>query len=247
MAVHRSGVGEPLVWIHGLGESSVSFEPVIAMLPGFEHTLVDLPGYGRSDWGEPSGLEHVADRLAGWLRERPLATLIGHSMGGVLTVMLAERGVARRIVDVDGNLTRGDCTFSAQACAYSEAEFIEHGFAEMRAQVYERGVTELPLRSYHAAMCFASPAQFYKHACELVELSSTNTMTARLAALAVPSLFIAGVPRGICEASKLELERHRVRWLGIEPAGHWVYLDQLAMFAGTIDHFVSGASAAGRT
>ncbi len=247
MAVRRSGAGEPLVWIHGLGESSVSFEPVIAMLPSYEHTLVDLPGCGRSAWGEPLGLEQLADRLATWLRERPLATLVGHSMGGVLTVMLAERGVAKRIVDVDGNLTLGDCTFSAQACAYSEVEFVEHGFAEMRARVYERGVTELPLRGYHAALCFASPATFYKQATELVALSATNTLTSRLAGLAAPSLFIAGVPRGICEASKIELERHRVRWLGIEPAGHWVYLDQLAMFAGTIEHFVSAPATIARS
>jgi 3-oxoadipate enol-lactonase len=239
MAVRRTGVGEPLVWIHGLGESSVSFEPVIARLPQYEHTLVDLPGCGRSAWGEPQGLEMCADQLAAWLRERPPATVIGHSMGGVLSVMLAERGVVARIVDVDGNLTRGDCTFSAQASAYSEADFIARGFAEMCAQVYERGVVDLPLRTYHAALCFASPQTFHKQATELVALSSANTMTARFAALRVPALFIAGVPRGICEVSKLELERHRARWIGIEPAGHWVYLDQLAAFTGAIEHFVT--------
>ncbi|CAN5568516.1 hypothetical protein BH11MYX1_BH11MYX1_57670 [soil metagenome] len=239
MSVRRVGAGEPLVWIHGLGESSVSFEPVIAMLPQYEHTLVDLPGCGRSAWGEPQGLEVCADHLAGWLRERPPATVIGHSMGGVLSVMVAERGVAKRIVDVDGNLTRGDCTFSAQASAYSEADFVSHGLAEMRAGVYDRGITDLPLRTYHGALCFASPWTFHKQATELVALSSMNTMTARLAALRVPSLFIAGVPRGICEASKIELERRRVRWVGIEPAGHWVYLDQLAAFTTAIEHFVA--------
>jgi pimeloyl-ACP methyl ester carboxylesterase len=240
MAVRRTGAGEPLVWIHGLGESSVSFEPVIELLPNYEHTLVDLPGYGRSAHGAPLGLEACADHLAAWLRERPLATLIGHSMGGVLAVMLAERGVARRIVDVGGNLTRGDCTFSAQASAYGEADFVAHGFAEMRAEVYERGVTELALRTYYAALCFASPYTFHKQATELVALSATNTLTTRFAAVTAPALFIAGVPGGICEASKVELERHRARWIGIEPAGHWVYLDQLATFAGTIDHFVAG-------
>jgi len=238
MGVRRTGAGEPIVWIHGLGESSVSFDPVIELLPSYEHTLVDLPGYGRSAHGEPQSLEACADHLAAWLRDRPPATLVGHSMGGVLAVMLAERGVAKRIVDVDGNLTRGDCTFSAQASAYSEADFVAHGFAEMRARVYERGVTEFALRTYYAALCFASPRTFYKQATELVALSSTNTMTARLGAVKVPSLFIAGVPNGICEVSKIELERQRVHWIGIEPAGHWVYLDQRATFAGAIGRFV---------
>ncbi len=239
MSVRRIGAGEPIVWLHGLGESSVSFEPVVAQLPGYAHTLVDLPGYGRSPHGEPLGLEQCADHLAAWLRERPPATLVGHSMGGVLAVMLAERGVAKRIVDVDGNLTRGDCSFSAQASAFSAADFLEHGFAELRASVYAKGMTELALRTYHAALCFAQPETFHLQACELVALSSTSTLAARLAALTIPTLFIAGVPRGICEDSRRALERHRVRWLGLEPAGHWVYLDQLALFAGAIDHLLA--------
>ena len=44
MVVRRAGAGPRIVWIHGLGESSVSFEPVVAAMPGFTHVLVDLPG-----------------------------------------------------------------------------------------------------------------------------------------------------------------------------------------------------------
>ena len=239
MSVRRIGTGKELVWIHGLGESSTSFEPVVAQLPQFAHTLIDLPGYGRSAWVEPLSLEPLADHLAAWLRQRPLTTVIGHSMGGVLAVMLAERGAASAIVDIDGNVTRGDCTFSAQTLPYTEAEFTDHGFAEMRAQVYASGVAEPALRTYHAAMCFASPRMFYRQAHDLVTLSLTESMAPRLAALTIPALFIAGVPRGICETSRALLDRHRVRWIGIEPAGHWVYLDQVAMFAAALEHFLA--------
>jgi pimeloyl-ACP methyl ester carboxylesterase len=238
MSVRRTGTGPELVWIHGLAESSTSFEPVVSRLPQLAHTLIDLPGYGRSAWVEPLALEDLADQLAAWLSERPLATVIGHSMGGVLSVMIAERGAANAIIDIDGNVTRGDCTFSARAAAFSEVEFIEHGFAEIRADVYASGMSDLPLRTYHAAMCFASPRMFYKQAHELVALSSTESMAPRLAALKIPALFIAGVPRGICEASRALLDRHRVRWIGIEPAGHWVYLDQIDRFAAAVEHFL---------
>ncbi len=69
MSVRRTGAGPELVWIHGLGESSTSFDPVVARLPRFTHTLVDLPGYGRSAWtAEPQGLDELADQLAAWLR-----------------------------------------------------------------------------------------------------------------------------------------------------------------------------------
>lgn len=239
MSVRRTGTGKELVWIHGLGESSTSFEPVIAQLPHFAHTLIDLPGYGRSAWIEPISLEPLADHLAIWLQQRPLTTVIGHSMGGVLSVMLAERGAVSAIVDIDGNVTRGDCTFSAQTLPYTEDEFTDAGFAAMRSQVYAAGVDEPALRTYHAAMCFASPRMFYRQAHDLVTLSLTESMAPRLAALTIPALFVAGVPRGICEASRVLLERHRVRWIGIEPAGHWVYLDQVALFAAALEHFLA--------
>ena len=238
MSVRRTGSGPELVWIHGLGESSTSFEPVIARMPGFTHVLCDLPGYGRSAWpDEPMGLPAVADHLARWLGAP--ATLIGHSMGGVLATLVAERGAARAIVDVDGNLSRGDCTFSARAIAYSEAEFASHGFAALRAHVYADGATKPPLRGYHAAMSFASPRMFHRHARDLVELSTAGTLAPRLAALHVPALYIGGVPGGVCEASRTLLDQHGVRWIGLEPAGHWVYLDQLEQFVEAVARFVS--------
>ncbi len=239
MSVRRVGAGPRLVWIHGLGESSTSFDPVVAKLPGHEHVLVDMPGYGRAAWPDaPLGLPALADHLATWLP--PDAVVIGHSMGGVLATLVATRTKVRGIVDIDGNLTIGDCTFSAQAKAYSLEDFVAHGFAAMRAKVYADGATRPELRTYHAAMCFASPHVFHRHACELVELSSGGTLGPALASLSVPSLFVAGVPDGICAESRALLDRLGVRWVGIEPAGHWVYLDQLDGFVSELDRFVRG-------
>jgi pimeloyl-ACP methyl ester carboxylesterase len=238
MSVRRTGAGPELVWIHGLGESSTSFDPVVARLSKFSHTLVDLPGYGRSAWPEvPSGLEETADLLATWLRERPPAVVIGHSMGGVLATMIGERDAAKKIIDVDGNLSFGDCTFSLEAGAYDEDAFAARGFAELRARVYSEGATKPELRGYHAAMCFASPRVFHRQAANLVALSTGGTLAPRLAALRIATLFIAGVPGGICEASRQLLDHHRISWVGVTPAGHWVYLDQLEQFAELVAHF----------
>jgi pimeloyl-ACP methyl ester carboxylesterase len=239
MSVRRTGSGPELVWIHGLGESSTSFDPVVAALDGFSHTLVDLPGYGRSAWpAEPIGLEALADHLAAWVARD--AVVIGHSMGGVLATLIAERGAARAIIDIDGNISGGDCTFSGQAVAWTESEFVACGLAALRARVYEAGIADPVQRGYAAAMMFASPRMFYRHAADLVAMAHGEQLAPRLAALAVPALFVAGVPRGICEASRGLLDRHRVRWIGIEPAGHWVYLDQLAQFVAVVRDFVAG-------
>jgi 3-oxoadipate enol-lactonase len=235
-----SGRAPRVVWIHGLGESSVSFEPVVAKLPGYDHVLVDLPGYGRSPWPDaPKSLAEIADQLAHWLDEEAPAAIIGHSMGGVLCTFVAERTAVRSVVNIDGNLTRGDCTFSARAAAYSLEDFVAHGFATMRDETFADGATRPELRTYHAAMCFASPHMFHRHALELVELSSGGTLTPRLAALHVPKLYIGGVPGGVCVESRAQLDQHKVAWRGIEPAGHWVYLDQLDRFVATVSAFLT--------
>src|SRR6266545_1034424 len=128
MVVRRIGQGPRVVWIHGLGESSMSFEPVLAKLPGCQHVLVDLPGYGRSPWPVHAlGLDDIADVLARWLDEERPATIIGHSMGGVLCTLIAERTAVRAVVNIDGNVTRGDCTFSALASAYTLDELTARG------------------------------------------------------------------------------------------------------------------------
>jgi pimeloyl-ACP methyl ester carboxylesterase len=233
MSVARIGEGEiELVWIHGLGESSTSFLPALDHLGEFKHTLIDLPGCGRSAWPEPLGLDAVADQLAAWISRDAIA--VGHSMGGVLATMLGERDAIRALVNIEGNISRGDCSFSGRVMGWSEPEFVDHGFAELRARVYEDGVTDLPLRVYAAAMAFASPRMFYRQAHDLVALSEAGELAARQAALVVPSLYIAGVPRGICAESRAMLDKHGANWIGIEPAGHWVYLDQPEMFAQAI-------------
>jgi len=47
--VHRVGTGEPLVLLHGLGESHIGWRPVIqALAAEYDVIAIDLPGFGRS-------------------------------------------------------------------------------------------------------------------------------------------------------------------------------------------------------
>ncbi len=242
MVVRRVGDGPELVWLHGLGESSVHFEPLIAALPHHRHVLVDLPGYGRSAWpadGAPvETLDGLADHLARWLATRPPVAVIGHSMGGVVATLLAARAPVRAIVDIEGAVSRGDCKISGQAVAFTVDEFRAHGFAELRERMYADGMRRPALRDYHGALYFASPRMFHRHAADLVAFGESDTLAPRLAALPMPVLYIAGVPDGACAASRALLDQHHVRWIGIEPAGHWVYVDQLARSAAEIERFL---------
>ena len=241
-----------MIWIHGLGEWSVSFD-AIARHPrfaAFSHALPDMPGYGRTPWPPPTRALHLvasargsvhalADYLTDWLRDSPPPILVGHSMGGVIATVIAEQRPVRAVINIDGNLTLGDCTFSAEAAAYSLTDFRAHGFATMRAAVYARGATEPPLRGYHAAMLAARADTFHANAIDLVRLSTIDDLAPRFAAMKCPGLFIAGVPGGICESSRARLDAVGARWVGIEPSGHWPYVDQPEAFATAIADFLA--------
>jgi pimeloyl-ACP methyl ester carboxylesterase len=178
--------------------------------------------------------------LSKWLGERPKTFLIGHSMGGVLALLIAERAPVLGIIDIEGNLSKGDCTFSGKASVHSRADFEDHGFGELRDWIYEMGFPDRPLRGYHAAMTMACPDVFHQHSLDLVEMSKAEILAPRLAKLSIPALYIAGVPDGICMRSRALLMEHQVRWVGIEKAGHWAYMDQPEKFIAEVTAFLKG-------
>lgn len=243
MMIRRSGRGPEIVWIHGLGEQSATFDAIAYDLPDFQHVLVDLPGYGRSPWPDslPPGdtVAWFAERLARWIGDRA-PILAGHSMGGVIAQMVAEQVPVAAVVDVDGNLSLGDCTFSLQAIEYAETDFVSHGFTALREARYERGVADTALRGHYAGMRLACPLIVHRNCRDLVELSRAETLAPRLAALATPTLFVAGVPGGICPRSHELLAEHGIHHACIPGSGHWPFIDQPAAFADVVRSFLAG-------
>ena len=86
--------GEPVVLVHGLGEEGMSYwRYVVDMLaPTYRVILLDLPGFGRS--GREKALYSPAQyaKLLDWfIRQRTSlpVTLIGHSMGGAVSLYYA--------------------------------------------------------------------------------------------------------------------------------------------------------------
>ena len=236
MAVRRlPGDGPPLVWIHGLGESSRCFDAIVAhpVLAARDHTLLDLPGYGRSPWSAPASIDATVDALIAYLGVPPI--LIGHSLGGVVATLVAERAPAavRAVIDVEGNSSLGDCTFSGQVAAYSEDDFVDHGHDALWAAL-ARDHADPALRGYAASIAFCDPRQMWRHAVDLVALSRAETLAARRAALAVPFTFLAGFPRGICPHSRALLTAAAIPIVDVAPAAHWPFLDQPDAFAAAV-------------
>ncbi|MBN2055674.1 alpha/beta hydrolase [bacterium] len=231
----------PVLYLHGLGESGLCFERIVthSSLTGWRHLIPDLPGYGRSAWPDkPLTGAAVMDSVAEWLRRRGETRLIvvGHSLGGVLALLFCERhpDLVQAVIDVEGNKSPGDCTYSGQAAAHDLAKFTLSGFDALRDEVYRLGIDDPAHRGYYASLRLAHPATFHLHAAELVTASAEKTLAERLRRLQCPKFYIAGSPSGSCEESLDLLAAHGVPCISIMPSGHWPFIDQPDQFAAAI-------------
>ncbi len=92
VAIQEAGEGPPVIMLHGLGGTKVSFLPTQAALaPDFRTIAVDLPGFGDTD--KPVG-SYDAKFFAKWVvglldaLEIDRAHVVGHSMGGRVAIEL---------------------------------------------------------------------------------------------------------------------------------------------------------------
>ena len=89
----RSGSGEPLLLLHGIGDTLAAWTPVRELLAA-EHEViaVDLPGFGRSRMlGEEPTPAALARAVAAFMGPRPFH-VAGNSLGGGIALELAKAG-----------------------------------------------------------------------------------------------------------------------------------------------------------
>ncbi|MEU3720154.1 alpha/beta fold hydrolase [Streptomyces californicus] len=103
VAYERTGSGEPLLLLHGIGHHLQAWEPVTRVLAGEREVIaVDLPGFGVSPPlpdGVPYDLPTVASVLGAFCAElgvdRP--HVAGNSLGGLIALELGRAGLVRSV------------------------------------------------------------------------------------------------------------------------------------------------------
>lgn len=120
---HRAGAGEPLVLLHGVGESAVGWRPIQeALSRDYDVIALDFPGFGDA----PALPAHVAPTAAALADavERIMDQLgvadfhvAGYSLGGRVALKLATRGRVRSVVAIapDGLGTPPERIYQAMA------------------------------------------------------------------------------------------------------------------------------------
>ncbi len=162
LAYERSGAGEPLVLVHGLGLSRRTWDAVVPHLIGEREVIaIDLPGFGLSpDW--PAGLRQDLPTTATVLGAAFTALGIehphvaGHSLGGLVGLGLGQAGLARSVTALAPagfwNEAERRYAFAVLATARRISQTVPDGAAEwLSATAAGRAIL--------AGMLYADPTQ----------------------------------------------------------------------------------------
>jgi len=87
------GSGDPVMLVHGFGEDGNVWDKQVEYLKDRYHLIVpDLPGSGKSEMINDMSMEGMAEVLHTIIHEENIdrCTVIGHSMGGYITLALVE-------------------------------------------------------------------------------------------------------------------------------------------------------------
>lgn len=93
LAYKLNGNGQAVVLVHGFGEDSSVWENQTDALQDFQLILPDLPGSGLSEIQEDLSMEGLAEGIQAILLHENVSSciMIGHSMGGYVTLAFAEK------------------------------------------------------------------------------------------------------------------------------------------------------------
>lgn len=241
--VERIGQGPPLVLLHGYGASSatwIHWAPALAK--DHEVHLVDLRGFGAAPKPRDAGYApaDLADDVLRMFQARDLtgATLVGHSLGGGVALLVAlglldrgELGRVRRLVTVAGTAYRQHIPPYIDMLRHRPTELllqlVPTGWLVrriLRSVVYDRAsITEAQVERYAAPL----RSRAAKHAAARCALQliphDLDRITARYPEIDVPTLILWGrqdpvVPLSVGE--RLASDLPRARLVVLEGCGH---------------------------
>jgi pimeloyl-ACP methyl ester carboxylesterase len=196
--MRRDGAGTPLVFLHGFGSTKEDYADVVQQraLSGRPVLAYDAPGCGATTCSDLSAVSipFLVAVASAVLDAAGIGRLhvVGHSMGGLTALLLADRDPARvaGFVDIEGNLAPEDCFLSRQIVRHPHPD--PEGFlAEFADRVWRS-------RFFSSAL-YASglPAKVRAGAVRpifesMVELSDHGRLMERFLALALPRMFMYG-------------------------------------------------------
>nr|WTB32824.1 alpha/beta hydrolase [Streptomyces sp. NBC_00830] len=227
------GTSRTRLYLHGLGASSGPYftaSAVHPLLADSRSLLMDMLGFGISDRPADFGytLEEHADAIAAGLDAAGAygTDVVAHSMGGAVAIVLAARHpqLVARLVLVDANLDpvapAPPRPGSSGITAYTEDEFLDHGWQDVRDRVGPH---------WWSTMRLAGREALHRSAVHLAR-GTTPTMRALLLDLKIPRTYLRPEADGPLPGED-ELTGSGVRVVAVPDCGHNIMLDNPETFA----------------
>ena len=226
----------PVLFLHGFGSTKEDYADFahIPNLAAGRFIAFDAPGFGCSTSSDLSrvSIEFLVDVADAVLKRLAIEEfhVVGHSMGGLTALILAQRAPDRVLsfVNIEGNLALEDCFLSRQIIdtpADDPAVFLEefaartHPAPEFSSALYASSVRSR-VRPDVVRGVFES----------MVDLSDHGKLLSRFTALAMPRLFMYGEQNAGLSYLPL-LKEHGVELAEIPWSGHWpMYSNPVAMW-----------------
>ena len=225
-AMHREGASDPIVFLHGFGSTKEDYADIVRQkdLGSYPFLAIDAPGCGEtvmSDLTKTSIPFLVKTALAaidkaGFDRFH----LVGHSMGGLASLMLASSFPERVLsfVNIEGNIAPEDCFLSRQIVDYPSDD------PDAFLQEFIRRTRHSPAYSsalYAASLPFKVRAEAVRGIFEsMVDLSDNAGLMDRFLGLKCPRLFVYGEQNKTL-SYLADIEEQGVQLAEIPESGHF--------------------------
>jgi len=254
--LHIAELGESgtrVVFCHGLFGQGRNFTAIgKALADRHRVVLVDMPDHGRSPWSERFDYVAAADQVAELLSEDDPVALVGHSMGGKISMLVALRHprLVERLVVVDVAPVPYD--HAAEFAGYIEAmRAIDLATLERRSQAEEALVDAVPDPTVRGFLLqsLRREGDDWRWSLNLELLgrdldSITDWPEEALAGIAAydgPVLWVGGAQSPYLAPEHMAaMDRWfpRNRKVIVKGAGHWVHSEQPEVFLEVLRRFV---------
>jgi pimeloyl-ACP methyl ester carboxylesterase len=249
----NNGDGIPIIFLHGLSDSWISFETVMLYLPPDIHAYaLSQRGHGNSSKAATQYRpQDFAADVAAFMKAKNIekAVIGGHSMGGVhaLQFALAYPQLTAGLVIINSDAKWADNPgfpdFVESVVNMDDGSFDWKYMHEFQSSTLARSIDTVQLNVYVNESLKLPPAVFRQ---SLQGLSEAD-FSAELSRVEVPVLLIWGdkdVYCGLPEQEKMVKGFPRARLLVYEGGGHAVHWEQPERFANDVADFVVGVKKA---
>ena len=243
-----------LLFIHGLGDSGLTFEPVLfdRRFAEFNIVIPDLVGYGRSSSSHKPGaytFDAHLKRLWNLVKTKGLYQLIviGHSMGGDIATLLCESdamSLIKKFVNIEGTLTQHDLFLSSRAAiAHQQGRFDQWFRQELMKEIFEEYGKDQSGRDYYANIRYSRPQAYRENAQELVERNTAlpgdyqSEIGKIYCNLTVPKVFCYGT-ENISTETLTYIKKNDLRTQAFPQTGHCPMTDAADEFYTFLHDFI---------